>query len=60
MANKKKDETGYSWQTLNPNGVPVQGNSKTWDGEHKWFNSETGKTGCAGANADRKEGKDKK
>ena len=50
MSNKSQDSSGYSWQTYDSNGNKVQENSKTWSGEHKWYNQKTGYQGYHGEN----------
>lgn len=50
MTNKTKDEKGISWQNLDKDGKLIQANSKTYDGEHYWYNAQTASTGWRGAN----------
>ena len=47
--NKSTDSTGYSWQTYDKDGNKIQDNSKSFEGEHIWYNVKTGQMGghCA-------------
>ncbi|MBQ3468695.1 MAG: hypothetical protein IJH18_01375 [Bacilli bacterium] len=51
MSNKSRDESGYSWQKHNPDSGTAQQNTKTWEGEHTWYDPNTQKMGWHGANA---------
>ncbi len=50
MSNKTKDENGYSWQKHNSDSGTSQQNSKTWSGEHTWYDPNTQKMGWHGEN----------
>ena len=50
MTNKTSDSTGYSWQNYDRVGNKIQDNSKTYDGEHTWYDVRTGATGWYGSN----------
>ncbi len=50
MSDKSKDNTGYNWQNYDKNGRLIQGNSKNYDDEHKWYNPNTGYSGYRGGN----------
>lgn len=47
-SNRSKDDTGYSWQKYDDDGKLVQGNSKSTNGEHKWYNTQDGSSGYHG------------
>ena len=49
MSNKTEDDKGYSWQRYNPNSGTSQQNSKTWEGEHTWYDPNTLKSGWHGS-----------
>ena len=57
MTNKTKDETGYSWQNYDEEGNKIQENSKTYEGEHSWYDLKTKTVGWHGANVTAEEKK---
>ncbi|MBQ6476885.1 MAG: hypothetical protein IJI43_00375 [Bacilli bacterium] len=51
MSNKTTDDEGYSWQSHNEKSGTAQQNTKTWDGEHTWYDPNTLKSGWHGKDA---------
>jgi len=45
VANKSKDSTGYNYQNYDKYGNKYQENRKTYDGDHYYYNNQTGVQG---------------
>ena len=50
MSNKHKDSTGYTWENHDEYGNTYQQNSKTYEGDHYYYNYQTGVQGYHGGN----------